>query len=243
MKRAFNAFSKNPFPFAWGSLLYIFLFIVFLFAVSGLAILYFVAMSIFNQQVSPMAMPTTILYGIMALVFILLTNGLNAALSKAYNSAFKKEKTSLTGFFSYALDRAPGMFTAMLIRDLVWLILCGPVIALYIYFLSGVDFMDLMTLGYVLFVTFIIHLLCTPVFIYNGAFEMDILSSLKRAFYLLKRKHVQFLALYALFAMTWLLNFVPFLQLFSIFFLYPVTYTALLLMAEGRSKTESEESG
>jgi len=242
LKRAFNAFSKNPFPFAWGSLLYIFLCLVFIFAVCAIAIAYFVAMSIFNQPVNPQSIPTMLLFGMMILIFMVLANGLNAALSRAYRAAFWKEKTNMTSFFAYALDHAPGMFAVMLARDLVWLVLCGPALALYVFALKGIDFMDLLTLAYVLFVTFLVHMVFTPVSVYNGALEMDLLGSFKRAFNLLKRKHIYFVALYSVFAITWVLNFIPFLQLFSIFFLYPVTYTAMIAMLEGGSKTEREES-
>lgn len=241
IKRAFNAYSKSPFPFAWGSLLYIFLFIVFLFATIGLALIYFISMSVFNQDINLQSLSTAIVLGVMALIFLFSINGLNAALAKTYRSALLREKMSLTAFFAYAVDKAPVTFAVMLMQDIIWLIFAGPAIALYIYAMAGVAFMDIVVGAYLLFVTFIIQMLFTPLLIYTSL-GTDLFGAFRRTINALRRKHVQFLGLYILFAVAWLLNFIPFIGLFSIFFLYPVVYTAMIIMMEGTIKREEEEN-
>ncbi|MDD5171542.1 MAG: hypothetical protein PHF60_00740 [Candidatus ainarchaeum sp.] len=241
LKKSFNAYSKNPFMFVWASLMYIFMFIATLLACIGLVVIYFIAMSVFNQPVDPQSIPTMALGAVVVLLLVLLLNGLNAALAGAYHSAFWKEKTTLTTFYAYAIDKAPTMFAIQLLRELIWVLLAGPVIAIYVYFLSTVAYMDLLLGAYLLFITFIIHMLFTPAFLTAGAFGTDFYASLKHAFDFLRRRHIYFVGQYIVFSVVWLVNFVPFLQFATIFFAYPVVYTAMINMIEETVKIQKEE--
>jgi hypothetical protein len=241
LKKSFNAYSKNPFMFVWASLMYIFVFIATLLACIGLVVIYFIAMSVFNQPVEPQSIPTLAIGSVVVLLLLLLLNGLNAALARAYHSAFWKEKTTLTTFYAYATDKAPTTFAILLMRELIWVLLAGPAIAIYVYFLSTVSYMDLLVGGYLLFITFIIHMVFTPAFLAAGAFGTDFYASLKHAFDFLRRRHIYFIGQYALFAVVWLLNFVPFLQFVTIFFAYPVVYNAMINMMEDSVKIQKEE--
>lgn len=239
--KSFNAFSKNPFLFVWGSLMYIILLIAFFFAALGLVLVYFLSLSVFGKELDLQSLPTLAIFGIIALAFVFFSNGLNAALARAYRAAYWKEKTSLTKFYTYALDQAPINFGIMLLRDLIWLLLAGPVIAIYVYFLQDVELVDIIVMLYALFVTFIVHMVFTPAFLSAGALGTGFYASMKHAFDLLKKKHVFFIGLYILFAFAWLLNFIPFLQFATIFFVYPVLYTAMIVLMEDSLKLEKEE--
>jgi hypothetical protein len=145
---------------------------------------------------------------------------------------------TITAFFNNALDRAPQMFAIQLLRDLVWLVLAGPVIALYFYVLVGVPYMDWIAGLVILMITFIVHMIFTPAFISAGAFDSGLYGSLRNGFNVLRRKHVMFIGLYILFAFIWVLNFIPFVQLVTIFFLYPILHTAIIVMVENSGKTK-----
>ncbi len=240
INKAFKSFSKRPFLFVWGSLMYMALLFATLFAAFGIALIYFIALSVFNVAFDPGALSSLAVFGAIIIVSVFLSGGLNAALARAYRSAIWKEKTSLTKFFAYALDKAPEMFGIMLIRDLIWLLLAGPGIAIYVFFLAGVDFMDVLIAMYVLFVTFVIHMLFTPAFVCAGALGTPLFSSMKHAFDFMRRRHIFFIALYALFAVVWALNFIPFVQFVTLFFAYPVLYAALIVMFEDSIKGEKE---
>lgn len=237
--KAFNAYSKKPFLFVWGSLMYLILLIAFFFAALGLILGYFITLSVFNRELDLQSLATIAIFGIVALLFIFFSCGLNAALARAYRSAFWKEKTSLTKFYAYALDKAPEMFGIMLLRDFIWLLLAGPGIAVYFYFLKDIALMDILVGMYVLSVTFVIHMLFTPAFISASAFGMGFYSSMKHAFEFIRRRHIFFIAQYALFAVVWFLNFIPFVQIVSLFFAYPVMYTAMIAMMEGSIKAKA----
>jgi hypothetical protein len=241
MTKAFNAYSKTPFLFVWGTLMYLILLFAFLFAAIGIIILYFVSLSIFGAEVDPQSLPSMAVVGVIALIFLFFSGGLNAALAKCYRSAFWKEKTSLTAFYSYAIDRAPEMFGIMLIREFVWLLLAGPAIAIFVLFLKEYEFMDLLVGAYVLFATFIIHMFFTPMFIAAGALGADFSSSIRHGIAFMRKKHVYFLGVYIIFAIAWLLNFIPFIQLFMMFIGYPVVYTAMVAMMEGSVRIERDD--
>ena len=240
LKKAFTAYTKSPFQFAWGSFLYIVLLAVFGFAAIGLGLIYFLSMSVLNIGVTLESIPSVIVAGVIGLIFVFAASGLNAALVKAYRSAALREKTSLTGFFAHCVDKATVTFAIMLMEGIVWLIFAGPAIALYIYFLSQMTFMIIVLALYLLAVTFVISLLFTPVLTY-AALGTDLIGSFKRAFGLFKRKHIQFVGLYILFSAAWLLNFVPLIDLLSIFIIYPAIYTAMITMMEGTIRREEED--
>jgi len=238
--KAFQSYSKRPFLFVWGSLMYMVLLFATLFAAFGLVLIYFISLSVFNVAFDPGSIPSMAVFGAIAIVFVFFSGGLNAALARSFRSAVWKEKTSLTKFFAYALDKAPEMFGIMLLRDLVWLLLAGPVIAIYVFFLNGVDFMDVLAGMYVLSVTFVIHMLFTPAFVSAGALGTPLFSSMKHAFDFIRRRHIFFIGLYALFAVVWLLNFIPFVQFVTLFFAYPLLYSALVIMFEDSIKGQKE---
>lgn len=239
--KAFNSYSKRPFLFVWSSLMYIILLLAFFFAAFGIIILYFIALSMFDRTLELDSLPTLAIFGVIGVVFLFFINGLNAALAKAYRSALWDEKTSLTKFYSYALDKSLEMSGIMLVRDLFWLLLTGPAIALYIYMLEGVEYMDLLLWMYALSVTFVIHMLFTPAFIAAGAFDMGIYSAMKHAFEFMRKKHIFFIGLYVLFAIVWALNFIPFVQFVTIFFAYPLLYAAMVVMMENALKLKESE--
>lgn len=239
--KAFNSYSKRPFLFVWSSLMYIILLLAFFFAALGIVLAYFMALSLFGVTLELESLPTLIIFGVIGLVFIFFTNGLNAALARAYRSAVWDEKTSLTKFYSYALDKSVETFGIMLVRDLFWLLLAGPAIALYYYFMEGVEFMDVLLWTYVLCVTFVIHMIFTPAFISAGAFNMSTYNSMKHAFDFLRKKHIFFIGMFILFAVVWALNFIPFVQFVTVFFAYPLLYAAMIVMMETALKIKRDE--
>jgi hypothetical protein len=241
LTKSFNICSKQPFLFVWSSLLFVFMMLLFSFAAVGLFLIYFLFLSAFGQEISMESIPTIAVLGVIGILLIFFGNGINAAVAMAYHEATKKKKISLTKFYSYAVDRAPTMFGIMLIRELIWLLLVGPFIALYFYALEPYEYMDMLLVLYALGVTFVIHMLFTPAFVMAGAFGSGIFSSMKQSLEFFRKKHVYFVAMYMFFALMWVMNFLPFLQIATIFFLYPMAYTAMIIMIKGAVKISTEE--
>ena len=229
-RMAFAQFSGRPFPFVWSSVIYVVLQLMFLFSCVGLFIIYFFLASMLGFDTSLRAIPTMVAIGISLLVFLYFTNGLNAGLMKAYHAALEGRKTTVAEFLHYSVSKSTIMFVIMLLRDLVFALVAAPAVALYYYFLSEILYMDYLTGLYIAALLFFVHFLFTPAFISAGAFATGFMQSLRNGFYFLRRNHVYALGLYFLFAVVWVLNFVPLLQLVMIFALYPVVYSAFILM-------------
>lgn len=241
LKKSFNVCSKQPFLFVWSSLLFIVLFLLFILAAVGIFLMYFLFLSVFGQELNFESLATLAVLGMIVLLLSFFANGINASLAMAYHEATKKRKVSLTKFYSYALDRAPTMFGLSLVRELIWLLLVGPFIALYIYFLEGYEYMDILLWMYGLFMTFVIHMFFTPSFLLAGAFGTSMFGSLKQGLEFLRVRHVFFIGLYMLFALIWIFNFIPFIQIATWFFIYPLAYTAMILMIKNTIKVSIDE--
>ena len=89
--------------------------------------------------------------------------------------------------------------------------------------------------------TFVLHMLFTPSFLLAGGFGTSMFGSLKLSFDFFKQKHVFFVGLYILFAFVWLFNFIPIIQIATIFFLYPLVYTAMIIMIKNTIKVNEDE--
>ncbi|MBD3209976.1 hypothetical protein GF318_01190 [Candidatus Micrarchaeota archaeon] len=241
LKKSFKAYSKKPFLFVWSTILYIFMLLVFVFAAVGIFLSYFLFLSVFGQELNLESIPTLAVIGIIVFMLLFFLNGINASLARAYSRAVEKKKTSLYQFYSFIMEKAPETFAVMLMREVLWLLAVGPAIGIYIYFLEGIELMDWLIGLYALFMTFTIHMLFTPAFVLLGGFGSSLYNSLKYGLNFWREKHIYFIGLYILFAFAWLFNFIPFIQIPSLFFLYPVVYAAIVVMLRNSVTIEEEE--
>lgn len=238
LSKAFRIYAGKPFLFVWGSLLYIISFILCLFAAAGIFLLYFMALALLGQPFSLESIPTIVIGGLVIFIFLFLSKGLEGALLMAYNNALTKNKTSLTKFFSYAMYRAPEMFGISLIRDILFVLLVAPLAAIYFFVLSGIPYLDILLGVYTLLMFFLTRLMFAPAIVFAGAFETGMFDSLKKGFGLIKTKNIYFMILYGIFAFVWILNSIPFIQIVTFFFAYPVVQSAMILMMKGSGKVD-----
>ncbi len=238
IKKAFSAFTAKPFLFVWGSLMYLFMLLIFLLATFGLVLIYFMAASTLSYDITfelaVESVPNMLAVLAIALFFVYFMGGMNAALAKTYNDAVNGVKTNFLDFYYYGLSRASIMFGILMMRCLVSILVIAPVGAIYYFFLMDYEYMDYILYAYAVGMTFLIHMLFTPAFISAslGSIPFD---AFRAAFATIRNKHVFFVGLYIVFAFVWLLNFIPLIQLVTLFFLYPVMYSALIIFVENNS--------
>lgn len=238
LKKSADAYKKHPFIFIWGSLVYLLMLVVFFLAALGFFLVYFIVSALIDIPVDINTLPTQIVIGLILFAFIYFLNGLTAGLTMTYHDALTKNKTSLADFYGFALRVAPTMFEIMLIREILSVLVIAPVLAVYYYFLQDIAYMDYLFYIYVLFCLFMLHFIFTPAFISGGALGTGLFASLKRAFHVLRRRHVNYLGLFILFAIVWFLNFVPLVQLLTLFFVYPLVYTGLIVLVETTASSD-----
>jgi hypothetical protein len=80
-------------------------------------------------------------------------------------------------------------------------------------------------------------------FISAGTLDTPLFQSMKNGFVFLRRKHFFFILLYGIFAVAWLLNFIPLLQLATIFAVYPILYSAMIIMFLNMGETKIKRKG
>jgi hypothetical protein len=232
LKKAFDRFSEHPFLFMWSSLLYVGFQLLYILAAVGVFLIYFLFASVMGLNTGIDEIQTLGAAAFVVILFLFFSSGLNGGLAFALHNSLDNKKTALAEFLSYSLSRSPVMFAIMLLREVVFLMLVGPIIALYIFVLNEYEYMDVLAGILVLTITFLIHWVFTPALIYAGAFGMEVFGAMRSGFRLLRNRHVYFLGLYLVFAPLWLLSFIPIIQIFTMFALYPISYSSMIAMLE-----------
>ncbi len=233
LKRAIAQFVKKPFPFAWSSIMYLVLQLLFAFAAVGLFMIYFIIASVFGMPVTASSVPTALAAVFVLAVLGFFSCGLNAGLFRSYAAALEGRKTTVADFLRYSFRKSAPMFAVLLLAGVVLTVLVGPAIALYSVSLKGIAYMDVVLWLYSLGAAFLVFFLFTPAFVAIGAFGTEFVSSLRGTIMLLRRKHVNALGLYILFAFTWVLNAIPLVQIVSFLVIYPVIASAFVVMFQG----------
>jgi hypothetical protein len=237
LKKATAEFSKKPFNFLWPAIIYLALQTLVILAVLGLFIIYFLIASVLNISTGVDEIQTMVAIGASAVVFLFLSGGLNAGLAKGFSNALDGNKMSLAEFYRHSMDRSATMFALMLIRDLIFLLAVGWAIGAFIFFeLDQYQYEDILLGTYVFFATFFVHLVFTPALVSAGAMDTGLFRSLKNGFKLIQKKHIMLLGLYILFAFVWIFNFIPLIQLISFFALYPIVYSAIVVMLKDSTR-------
>lgn len=234
IKKAYRSYTENPFLFIWSSFLYLMMFFLFLFASLAVFMIYFFIVSFFNIPLSIESVEFLVPLAVVLFFFIFSIGGLNAGLIKAYGRASEGRKTSLVEYHTYSLSKAPLMLSIMLVREVLTLLAVGPVVFIYIEYLSGYEYLNYLVGLYVLCFLFLAHFVFTPVFASAGAMGTDMFRSFKNSFRLIKRKHLGILGVFIIFGIIWLLNFIPVVNLCSIFLIYPIILTAILVMMKNQ---------
>ena len=233
--KSLAAFTRNPLAFVWASFIYLVMLAVFICAAVGIFIIYFIGASVLNQPIlNPGPTVPTIILGIFIGVLLLFSmSGLNGALARSYREAMNGRKTSMAAFFATALSCARGVFVIQLIRDIIWLVLVGPALAIFVLYFSNTEYMDIIIGTYAFFMTFVIHLIFTPALVAFGVgIETKVVGAFKRIPRTLRANPILFVGTYILFAFVWLLNFVPVIDFFTVFAVFPILYTALIATIE-----------
>ncbi len=246
IRRAFSAYSAKPFLFMWGSFVYLFMLLVFTLALLGFVLIYFMLASVLSYSITfeltVEALPNLVAVAVVALLFIYVLGALNAALVNAYNNALDGVKTSLIDFYYYGLTKAPMMFSVVLMREFLSLLIIGPVVAIYFYFLSDVTYMDILLYLYALFVLFVLHMAFTPALV-SAALGATPFDSFRNALLTMKTRFLKLFGMFIVFGFVLVLNFIPLIQIFTIFLLYPVVYSALIILVTEKGGVTVQTKG
>ena len=221
--------------FLWSTFIYIILLLATILAGIGIFLIYFMFSSGANQSIltgSNLSTSTILVISIIGLFVWFMEAGLNAALASSYKDAINGRKTSLIQFYGNAIKLAGDSFKVDFIKKAILFIIVGIPVIIYFMFLKSYQYVDVLVLLHSLLWIFLINMLFAPAITYVGAYNLSVMPALKRGMNFIQRKHINFIALYFLFAVLWVLNFVPLVGLASVFLGFPILYGAVVASLE-----------
>lgn len=235
LKKVFAAYGEKPLLFLWGSVLHVFFSLIVFLSTIGILLLSLLVLFFFGYTPDFSNTTNMILYAIpvfFALVYMIYMNGCTtAATVYAYKSAIDGKVVSLIEFYHYGLARGPMMFSIGILRDFFMFTVIGIGAAIYYFALQNFEFGIHLFAIYALITVFFFHLITKPGIIACGLGEKPF-ESFKKTYLVFAKRHIYFILFFVFYSFIWLLNFVPLINILSLFVLFPLLYSALIEMVD-----------
>ncbi|MBI5051482.1 hypothetical protein HZC08_01855 [Candidatus Micrarchaeota archaeon] len=227
-----NAFKESPIQFAYATFVAILMNFIVLFALAGIYLIFFFVMSILN--LTSVIEAFAVLGGVLAIVYLYFFSAFKGALLNAYSTASKKSRVSVTEFYNYALSNGFRFFSLKILQILLLLLLIGPLVAFYFLYLKAnpIKYADYALLVLGIAELFFVELFFYPAYVSATVFSSGVFKSLKFAFTFFRKKHLYAFLLFVLYCFVWLFNFIPVIQLVTLFVVQPIIVTAMILFVQ-----------
>ena len=228
IKKSIRDYSKKPLPLAWSVVLSIILNIVALLATTGALLLIYYILSLVN-----LGGELVLVGGIVILLFIIylsMMNGLKGALINTLKTSSRNGEVHPTYFFEYAVDRGESFFGLTVLKYIIFAIPIIPLFLIYNYILIPMN-IPYISILFGVIVFGIIGILEIPfcyAYISMATKERGIFNSIKYSMRLLRKKHVEAIALYIIYGFVWLTLYIPLINLIAITITYPIMYNAMI---------------
>jgi len=229
IQRAISSYTSKPVPFVGVAFIHLALQLLVLFALLGVFLIGFFIASVVKVPVdSP---PLIALAIILAILFFYFSSGVKGAALNGYLNVLNGDKVSFFDFYHYSLKKAPRFFGLFLVRSFFELLPTGVLAALYFFVIKNwnLPYADAIVAFFSLLFTFIVHYVFYGAFVSAAVYDSGIKDSLKNCFKFLKFTHVFALILYVAYAIVWLTQFVPVINIITFFVSFPIVYTAMIL--------------
>ena len=230
LSKSFRAYTSNPVGFSLNSLFLILYQVLVVLVVAGLWFIFFFVASIFYL---PADSPIFLVFDALLLVLLFyFSAGVKGAYVWSCNEILEGRRASMLDFFRYIRGNAGTFFFLTLLKYFFTALFTVPLILLYLYVLVDyeVQYLDALIYLTAAFLAFIIHFLFFPSIVSAATYGSSISRSLRLGFRMIKKKNILALGLYILYAFVWILNYIPLVQILSLFVLYPIVYSAMIVM-------------
>lgn len=218
--------------FGWAVLISIILnFIVLCSLVGAFLIIYYLLSMV---GIGDVPILISIIGGVLLVLYLVMMNGLKGALINTLKNITKREKPSITYFFKYALYRGEVFFAITVLKYVVAAIPLVPIYLLYQYVLLPmevpyIDWIFGIVVGAILF---LVEVPFVYAYVAAATNDFGIIKSLKSSLRLLRKKSFSAFGVYTLYALIWVTLYIPLLNIITVFALYPMMYTAIILFYE-----------
>lgn len=233
LKKSFYAYSKNLTGFIWSTLVYCLLYLISIFGGIGLFLIYFMMASVFNFSI----FENIAITGVFALISLVFTyyfaNAFYGGLLMAYRRcSTTNQKSSLALIYEQSIRCAPKMFLIALLRDFLWLVPMIILLAIRFFVFPTVGLMSYVATIGTLCAFFVTHLLFKPIMIYCSAYDYSISDSFRKGLKLIKNKPLDYLGLYSLYSVAYLVKQVPILNVFVLFVINPILVSGMIFLSD-----------
>ncbi len=229
IQRAVSSYTSKPIAFVGVAFIHLALQLLVLLALLGVFLIGFFITSIIKVPVdSP---PMLALAVILVILFFYFSSGVKGAALNAYSNVLNGEKVNFFDFYHYSLRKAPRFFGLFLVRSVFQLLPVGVLAALYFFVIKNwnLPYADAFVAFFSLLFTFIVHYIFYGAFVSAAVYDSGIKDSLKNCFKFLKFTHIFALILYVAYAIIWLTQFVPIINIITFFVSFPIAYSAMVV--------------
>ncbi len=231
IQEAIWAFQRNPNDYVYVTFLAGMFCLLTVLGALGIFVLLFFLFSVLNMPI--ISLQTAVAVGIIMIWVLWMLSGVHAARINFYNNLLNNKRyglrSGLVEFLNCAMQNASAFFLLLIIRFVIVAIPVTILYFLYDYLTQyNIPYLNIIIILLAMICTFIIHFLFSPIFILMGVYRRGIGSAFWNGGRILIRTHVKALALYFVYAITWVLNFVPLINLTTIFVIYPITNSSLI---------------
>lgn len=230
LKKSFSSYTSNPVGFALNSLFLVFYQVLVLLAIAGLWFVVFFIASIL--QIGVDSIPFLAIDALLIVMFVYFSAGIKGSYVWACNESVEGRRVSMLEFFRYFMRKSGVFFFITLLKYFFTALFVAPVILAYLYVLVDYDvpYLDVLVYLTAALLAFLIHFMFYPAIISAAVYDTSISRSIRGGFQLVRKRNILALMLYVVYAITWILNFIPLIQLFTLFVTYPIIYSAMILM-------------
>ncbi|MDD5023022.1 MAG: hypothetical protein PHU63_02535 [Candidatus ainarchaeum sp.] len=233
INRAIKEYTKKPILFAWTVIISIILNFIAIGAVAGAFLVVYYALAIMEMGDVPLLIYSLI--SVLFITYLVIMNGLKGALINSLKGITKKQQPSITYFFKYAIQRGSVFFSITLLKLVFSAIFIIPIYLLYQNVLLPMEIphLELIFSIVVAGIVFIIEFPFSYTYISAAVNEYGVINSLRASLRFLRKRGLSAFGIYIVYAIVWTTLFVPLLNIVSILVLYPIVYTAMILLYEG----------
>ncbi len=237
IQKAVSSFTAKPLPFITVASIHLLTQMLLLFSVAGLFLIIFFTASLARITIdSTMLMAIAAILGIIFLYFV---SGIKGAAFKAYHEALNNRKFGFFQFYDYVVKNSGRYFGLFLARAMVAAVPIGIMLAAYYFLIKRwpIPYLDIIVGIISAGVLFLVYYLFYGSFISASLYDTNLKASLKKCFRYIKSAHIFALILYAAYAIIWLTQFIPIINLVTLFVTFPIAYTSMDVYFEKMSGT------
>lgn len=230
---AFRAYKRAPTAYMYITLLATIFSLLGILASFGIIMLAFFFFAVLNLSFfSVYGLVICVIIGLALLWFI---SGVHGSRFHFHNEILNGRKYSMSSgfaeFLNYATGYASDFFLIAFIRLILILLPTGLLFYAYTYALQyNVPYIDVIFILIDLGIVFLICFLFSPTFLSLSLYDTGIGAAFGNGMRFLAKAHIKALVLYFLYAIVWVLNLIPLLNLFTLFIIYPMLCTSMISM-------------